>query len=440
MKRHNICLLTLMGFFSLTLTSSCNKDTSAPLDEETPAVFGEPVAKPKGQPTANAVSAVIGTAGGILRFSEAVKVEVLPGAVAQPTTFAIQPIANTLDDGSTAQAFRLTPEGVQFKKPIKVSFLYNPDNEQNTRTRMVAFQRNDGVWCGVPTVLDEQQHTLTVETNHFSDWVWFDQLSLRREKATAAAGETVNLKLMEQVLGALMPSRSIDSVPLAAMDDIGLSKDVTVSGWKILSGPGKLEPKVNTHLLHGDAIYTAPTMVNEATDVEIQVEVESKNGYISDPASPNGRRKFGKMILFTTIRLVPENFVQLKLNGTDQGLPQTGDARIVNGSLYIRANNERINLTLQCNGTEPGTYIGGFGTNRSFLSLARSQGQTRRFFNNFYRSCETEEEVFNGTAVISTAGDYIEGTFTGSLFPIDVQNCDLPEATAVELKFKIKRN
>src|SRR5690606_41347012 len=50
----------------------------------------------------------------------------------------------------------------------------------------------------------------------------------------------------------------------------------------IVAGPGSLEPKLNTHLLLGDAIYTAPETVNEATTVEIQVEVESKNGYVSD--------------------------------------------------------------------------------------------------------------------------------------------------------------
>src|SRR5690606_40089522 len=93
----------------------------------------------------------------------------------------------------------------------------------------------------------------------------------------------------------------------------------------IVAGPGSLEPKLNTHLLLGDAIYTAPETVNEATTVEIQVEVESKNGYISDPSAPNGRRKLGKMILLTTIRLVPENFVQLTLNGADQELPQLAD-------------------------------------------------------------------------------------------------------------------
>ncbi|SKB81998.1 ZU5 domain-containing protein [Parapedobacter luteus] len=440
MERHKTSLLTLAGYLTLVLALSCNKDTPAPADDEAPPVFGEPVTKPKGQPSASAASAIIGPAGGVLQYEQAVRLEVPPEAVAQPTTFAIQPISNTLDDGSAAQAFRLMPEGVHFKKPIKVSFPYIPGNGDNPTARMVAFQRNDGIWCGVPTALDAQQHLLTVETHHFSDWVWFDMLSLRQDKETARAGETANLKLMEQVLGALMPASTIDSVPLAAMDDIGFSKDVTVSGWRIVSGPGTLEPKLNTNLLLGDAIYTAPTTVNEAANVEIQVEVESRNGYISDPTAPNGRRKLGKMILLTTIRLMPENFVQLKLNGAEQDFAHLGNARVVNGTLYIRTHNEQINLTLQCNGAGRGTYPGGFGNGQSLFSLTRSQGQTRRSFANFYRSCDTNKEVFNGSAVISTVEDYVEGTFTGNLYPVDHQSCDLPEATAVEFKFRIKRS
>ncbi len=425
------------GLF-LLLAISCKKDTP-PLEEPRP-IFGEPVAKPKGQPAGAAVSEVIGPQGGVLWYDDALRLEIPAGAVEEPTTFGIQPIHNTLDEASANSAFRLTPEGTPFKKPVKLSFLYGPETGGNPRGRMVAFQRSDGVWCGLSTELNAPQRRLTVETLHFSDWVWFDMLSLRKDKETAGAGETVNLKLMEQVLGALTPTSSIDSVPLAAMDDIGFSKDVTVSDWKIITGPGLLEPKLNTHLLLGDAIYTAPEIVNEATNVEIQVEVESKNGYISDPSAPNGRRKLGKMILLTTIRLVPENFVQLKLNGADQQLPQFGNARMVNGTLYIRSNDERINLTLQCHGTQPGTYAGGRESGQAWLYLSRLQGGNRRFYTNFYRSCDGNDEIFNGTSVIHSVDDYMEGTFVGSLYPLDVQGCEIPEATTVELKFKIKRS
>src|SRR5690606_28927866 len=123
----------------------------------------------------------------------------------------------------------------RFNKPVRISFLYDPDVEGNRATRMVAFQRKAGVWWGNSTEFNASQRRLTAETTHLSDWVWFDLLSLRKDKESVGAGETVKLKLLEQVLGELMPANHIDSVSLAAMDDIGFSKDLTVSGWKIIS-------------------------------------------------------------------------------------------------------------------------------------------------------------------------------------------------------------
>src|SRR5690606_12633522 len=175
------------------LAASCNKD--APLTEEPDPVFGEPVVKPKGQPVGDAVSATIGPNGGVLLYGDMVRMEIPPGAVDELTTFGIQPISNTLDEASSNTAFRLTPEGTRFNKPVRISFLYDPDAEGNPTTRMVAFQRRDGVWCGNSTELNASQRRLTVETTHFSDWVWFDLLSLRKDKETVGAGETVNLKL-----------------------------------------------------------------------------------------------------------------------------------------------------------------------------------------------------------------------------------------------------
>ncbi|WP_181151280.1 hypothetical protein [Sphingobacterium gobiense] len=435
-------MLTVSRFvfmLPLLLAASCNKD--APLTEEPDPVFGEPVVKPKGQPVGDAVSAAIGPNGGVLLYGDMVRMEVPPGAVDELTTFGIQPISNTLDEASSNPAFRLTPEGIHFDKPVQISFLYDPDAEGNPATRMVAFQRNDGVWCGNSTELNASQRRLTVETTHFSDWVWFDLLSLRKDKESVGAGETVNLKLLEQILGELIPANHIDSVPLAAMDDIGFSKDVTVSGWKIISGPGSLSPKINTKMVLGDAVYTAPTTIERATNVEIQVEVESKNGYISDRSAPGGRRKFGKLILLTTIRLVPENFVQLIVNGVEQDLSKTGnDAKIVNGSAYIRLGGDEspINLTLQCFGTGPGTYPGGIDGGEAALYYTTYHGGERRSSISYYRTCENEE-IFNGTATLTDVGLYMEGSFSGLIYPIEVQGCEVPPSTTVVFNFKINK-
>jgi len=421
----------------LLLVSSCAQEEDIRLDPEGP-IWGTPVVKPKGLPLNNGASALIGPDGGSLWYEDLVQLHVPPGAVNEPTLFGIQPINNTLDEEGAPLAFRLTPDDIHFSKPVKLSLLYQAESQGNPQAREIAFQAETGVWSSVSTTLDEEQQSVTVETLHFSDWVWFDRLSLRKDKDKVGAGETVTLKLLEQILGELIPSNHIDQVPLAAMEDVGFSKDLSVSGWRIVSGPGKLEPKINTQLLLGDAVYTAPARVDQKTEVEIQVEVESKNGYIRDPSAPNGRRKLGKLILLTTIQLVPEYQVQLHLHGNIREL--SGIALYSNGKIYVRAKDEEesISVSLEYNGTLPGSYAGGPDANQSMFYYSSSTETTRAFLNNFYRDCENEYQ-YTGTAKIKFADGYAEGTFAGNIFSPNDTNCEGPQTSPVTFQFKIKQ-
>lgn len=424
------------GLF-LLLAISCKKDTP-PLEEPQP-IFGEPVVKPRGQPLGDAVSTIIDARGGALWFHGAVRVEVPPGAVEQPTAFGIQPIANTHDDASPYPAFRLTPEGTHFKKPIKVSFLYEPGIHGDPQTRMVAFQNDRGIWCGVSTALDEAQRRLTVETTHFSDWVWFDLLSLRKDRESLSAGETVNLKLLQQVLGELVPANHIDSVVLGAMDDVGSWKeDVTVGNWKIVSGPGKLEPQMNKHGKPGNAVYTAPTIVDKVTEVEIQVEVESKYGYISDPTAPGGRRKLGKLILLTKLLLKPDNYFFLEVDGVRQDLSKGSSGTVMGGQITVGGANEAgVAVTLSCRGNGSGTYPGGIDAGESFILLSVPFGGAPRSFNNVYVQCP--DIHYNGVAEVGITGNVIEGTFSGTVYYSN-QACDYSDSKSVKCTFKIKQH
>ena len=440
MRRNEKFVLLAVGCLSVLLTASCGKDTPSVIDDEIPPVFGEPAVKSKGQPIGDAVSAMIGPNGGVLWYEDALRIEVPAGAVDQPTTFGIQPISNTHDEAVTTQAFRLTPEGTHFKKPVKISFIYEPTAKGTPRARMVAFQRHDGVWCGVSTVLDESQRQLTVETTHFSDWVWFDMMSLRKDKESVGAGEEVKLKLLEQILGELIPANHIDSVSLAAMEDIGYWKnDVTVTGWKIVSGPGSLEPKINTNMLLGDAIYRAPATINEITDVEIQVEVESRNGYISDRTAPNGRRKLGKLILLTKIRLVPDNYFYLQMDGVRYDLSAGAAGSVIGGQITIGgANDGGVQITLACYGARSGNYPGGVTAGKSFaMSSFPTAGEFRRTYQNVYLVCDGEHQ-YSGVTAIKSANGVIEGTFSGRLYYSN-QACGYRDAKDITCTFKIKQ-
>lgn len=434
-------MVTLASGLTLLLAVSCKKDTPPAADEPPPAI-GEPAKKPNGQPKADPFTAFIGPHGGVISYDGSLRMAILPQTLEQPTAFSIQPISNTLDETSSRHAYRLKPEGTHFQKPIRLTFSYDGHTGGNPKTRMVAFQREDGVWCGVPTVLDEAKRQLAVETMHFSDWVWFDFITLRKDVESVGAGGQVRLKLMEQVLGALTTNQ-IDSVPLAALDEIGVSKDLTIGSWRIVAGPGKLEPKINTKLLLGDAVYTAPQTITAPTDVEVEVEIESRNGYVSDPSAPNGRRKFGKLLLLTTIRLVPENYVQLLIDGVDFPLPQAGNAvQFVNGMIHVRAGGQQStkSIVIQYGGTHSGTYNGGAQNNQSLLSMTETVGETRVFHVNYFRSCAGDDHRYNGTATMTVSADFVEGTFQGNAYPLAVQGCEIPESKTIDIRFKIPRS
>lgn len=401
----------------------------------------QPVVKPKGTPLDIPYTATIGPDGGVLKYLDingmGAEINIPRQAVTHPTVFGIQAITNTHDEFSNRPAFRLSPEEIIFQKPVKVSFTYPSKWEPGAQNRMVAFQRNDGVWCGVSTTLDKANKQISVSTSHFSDWVWLDHFSLRQSSKSARKGEQVEIRLMEQVLGALNPHNHIDSLPLAAMDEVGAALDIRVSNWKILRGRGSLEPKINTHALKANAIYTAPSEISVLEEVEVQVEVESESGYIRDPSAPEGKRKFGKLILIAHIQLLPDAMAVLKLNGVEQDLRNT-DAKIVNGSIIIRSEDSGKNrsYTFSCYGSLPGTYSGGNNSGQSVFNMVTEQGGQRIFHNNFYRDCNNEF-IFNGEALILEVNKNVRGTFHGILYNLAQTDCENPEGITVDFQVNI---
>lgn len=425
-------------FLLIFLFLSCKKDRDPSREEPLPAV-SDPIKREKGTALGDGITKTIGSSGGFLELEAQVRLDVPPGAVGEPTLFGIQPISNTHDGLSERPAYRLMPEGQIFKKPVKITFKHEPHGLGNPISRMIAFQRNDGVWCGVSTALDSGTKHVSTTTTHFSDWVWLDQVTLRKDKESVGSGGEVKLKLMEQILGALNANNHIDSVPLAALEDIGRSKDIVVKNWKIISGAGMLSPKINSSMVLGDAIYYAPHNITKTEDVEIQVEVESKNGYVSDPKAPNGRRKFGKLILLSRIRLEKETYFYLTIGGKLLDLSEGLSGAIMGGLISVGSQDGKGNhqVTLSCMGTETGSYPGGMAGGQSFLGISILEGGTPKMFANMYLECGTGEPKYGGNTRITSTRGFITGTYNGPVYYSN-KGCGITERRDVKIDFKIK--
>lgn len=423
----------LLVFFAL----SCTKDNDPSLEDPDPVTYA-PVKREKGTSLGVGVSKTLGPSGGVLELGDELVLEVPAGAVDEPVLFGIEPITNTHDTASGRSAYRLRPEGVTFKKPVKITFKRGAFDTSNPQTRMIAFQGQDGVWRGVPTALENATTHVSTSTTHFSDWLWLDQVTLRKDKETVGSGGEVKLKVLEQFLAALDGNHDVDTVPLAALDDIGRSSDLVIKGWRIVSGPGEISPKVNSNMVMGDAVYTAPHTIARAEEVEIQVEVESKNGYISDPKAPNGRRKFGKLILLTKVRLVKETYFSLTLDGKMLDLSPGLSGAISGGNITVGSVDEKGNhqVTLFCFGVEKGDYPGGRGAGQSFVGVAIAEGVNSKIFYNAYLDCNGDYKASGTTRISSTAG-FITGTYSGPVY-YSTKGCGITEKRDVLIDFKIK--
>ena len=126
-----------------------------------------------GSATGSASSATIGAAGGSLSAPDGRLALTIPaGALAADTVISIQPYTN-LAHGRRGSAYRLTPEGQTFLKPVTLTFGYTDQDLQGTAVAALgaAFQTATGhwQWAGNPTV-DTAARTVSIASTHFSVW------------------------------------------------------------------------------------------------------------------------------------------------------------------------------------------------------------------------------------------------------------------------------
>ncbi|MBO9596078.1 MAG: hypothetical protein J7599_24455 [Niabella sp.] len=427
-------LLPWAIFFVLVLMLNCKKNRQDP-DQPGPDEWeiGIPASKPRGTPLGDAVTKMIGSDGGMVTSGDAhLQVSVPAGSFAETTTISIQPVTNTLEEGSGRNAYRIESQGRPFAKPITLTFSYKDRKvtEGSENALMIAYQREDGVWCAKPTHVDPQTKTVTVTTSHFSDWMFFEQLTLRKDKELVEKKDQVELDLLET---ALLDSKEADDLPLTDLRDLGPTKYTSLS-WKIVQGPGKLEAQRNTKGVMAKAIYTAPEVITESKTVTIQVEVTSK-GTLPDPKYPGGRRPIGKMIFLTSIKLSPDSYFK----GTVGGQPFNFDlkgARVQELSLRIDGRDSKAGtgINIYCNGLTGKVYNGGRGAGEFYMTYG--QGTPRVMFWSFYQSC-TEGEKFSGKLTLTnSADDFVEGTVTGTVYFVD-NRCGFTESKEISGSFKV---
>jgi hypothetical protein len=245
-----ISMLLLAGV--AVIFSACQKNSTMPEQNEVPV----PESRPLGQTTGSLQQFTIGAGGGTIASADGKLTIVIPaGAVTEATQFSIQPITNTADAG-IGGGFRLLPHGVNFQKPVRISFQYDHllDSIASKEVVSIAFQDQQGVWqMPRPITQDTARNIITTNTLHFSDWVLVTWLKLVPSSAMVNPGEQLPLTILNFHPSAddlLAPLNSADVTTLP----LGKGKPVPgalVKNWQLI-GVGALAGSGSK------ASYTAP--------------------------------------------------------------------------------------------------------------------------------------------------------------------------------------
>lgn len=196
-----------------------------------------------------------------------ITVTVPPGALTEERDIQIERITNT-NPASFGRAFRLKPEGITFAKPVSITFKYEQSDSVYYLPEYltVAYQAPTGVWMAMPdATVDTEASTITVQTDHFSDWSPVSGAKLRFDNSIIAPNSFANVELVviDELLAPLTPAGK-KPTPLPVY--VAMEKKY-IKGWE-LDGHGRLEydgPRAT--------YYSPQTITGEKEEVTIIAKV-----------------------------------------------------------------------------------------------------------------------------------------------------------------------
>ena len=268
--KHVIYAVFSLALFALTACPSA--PTQPPKPQPTPTPVGTPV---------GAVSSkTIGVTGGMLSSSDGViKLEIPAGAFLSDQNVGIQEITNNAP-GRAGKAYRLTPEGTVFSKPVKLRFAYRNDEIVGSAPQLlsVAFQDSGGVWRMYrKPKLDLATKTITVETTHFSDWSKVEGSQLLPNTTKVKVGQSLQLKIVH-CANYDNPDDIFIPLPGGETNECGYNiANFSAKNWSVDAKTGG-NSSVGTvsatgTKADGTATYTAPATKPSKNPVAVSVEV-----------------------------------------------------------------------------------------------------------------------------------------------------------------------
>lgn len=432
------------------LLGSCKKNSQNDKDDEIPAEIPadmELLVTPEAEAMGTAITKIIGPEGGNLSIpGDSVKITVPAGALTAATTFSIQPIESTLQKKPGKVNYELLPHNVTFNKPVEVTFKYSAEMfKYNEEVLVVAYRDDAGKWHDLPTALDKNARTLTVEKSSFSEFEFYEKYVINTTSDRLNAAESAKISL-----GYLYESNDDLLAPLVRHFEsenrsyvILTEKNVTkITGWSIIDGPGTIAPIGD---FKAEATYTAPDMIDSIDYAIIQVRVQGVKP-IPDRKAPGGKRLTGELILRQDILLLG-GWIKLTMLGKTYTLTKQLTAGITGKMMGIGGENEdgTISVNMAVNIEEVrGDYAGSYPWGELYPGTANAGIIINdQLYQTMYHDCGKHAAVqSSGKAEFTTwsqiSGIPVTGGFSSVVHAM-TNDCDHTSTTAT-ITYKIPRN
>jgi hypothetical protein len=214
-KITNKILAVVFGIAFLAV--SCEKSSDNPSGSS-------PVVTDKGTPYGSVTSVEVGQSGGTVYSPDGKLKLIIPqGALSSSTTISVQSISNEAPLGA-GNAYRLSPEGTVFEKPVQMIFSYDQQLTDDIPADFfwIVTQAADGSWNALmKSTVDKNARTVSVEAKHFSDWALgrFIDFVMVPSSRTVKKGESVELRVFGFSRDKEMPEDE-ELVPLVPLTEL----------------------------------------------------------------------------------------------------------------------------------------------------------------------------------------------------------------------------
>ena len=268
----------MLGCQSNAGTPPQQADTPAQTD---PPALPTAVTTPTGTPIGEPSTVMIGADGGTLDSPDSRLTLTIPaGALESDTEITIQPISGE-SPGAIGGGFRLGPDGTEFAKPVTLTFTYSDDDLEGTVAEALggAYQSSDDSWYWLEPSLDVSAKSVSVSTDHFSDYALVKGFNLRPSRGSVEPNDTLALSVVycfaasipgaDEELATLGGLDCRDTVAANGDDLAPLLKSSTVKQWYVNGVVGGSATNGTITGSGASATYKAPSKAPSGGKVSV---------------------------------------------------------------------------------------------------------------------------------------------------------------------------